>query len=300
MEQFQFADGLYTYDTSARITSQTVTNPDGSKIQTLYDTADTAPWATQVTVFDTHGSLASQTVNNDNGTHWVNTYDAAGTALWSWKTDSYDGGGHQLSQVGTNDDGTHWLTIYDASNQYTWTNATLTFDANWNQTSLTGTNDNATHTMSMSTIAAALDTLLWFSTPYDANFSSAPVDTVLVGGYGIDMLYGHAGNDTLNGGGGNDLLVGGRGNDMLTGGDGDDQFVFSTGDGFDTVTDFTPGAGSGEVLSLHGYGVPDFTALQGLMSQVGSDTLITFDDQNHILLQHVALAQLNAGDFILT
>ncbi|HEY4941731.1 MAG TPA: calcium-binding protein [Rhizomicrobium sp.] len=300
VEQFQFSDGVFTYDTSARVTSQTVSNADGSKVQTLYDAADTAPWASQVTIFDTSGSLAKQTVNNDNGTRWVNTYDPAGSASWSWITDSYDAGGHQISQAGTNDDGTHWLSLYDKSNQYGWATATLGFDANWNQTSLTGTNDNGTHSVTMSNIAEALDTALWFATPYDANFDSAPVNAVLVGGSGSDVLYGHNGNDTLEGSGGNDFLVGGRGNDILTGGTGDDRFVFRTGDGLDTITDFVPGDTGGDVIDLHGYGVTSFAVLQGLMSQIGSDVVVAFDDVNHIVLQQVALAQLNDSDFILS
>lgn len=300
VEQFQFSDGSFTYDASARVTSQTVTNNDGSKVQTFYDAANTAPWATQVTVFDASGSLAMQTIIDDNGTRWVNAYDTAQSAAWLWKTGAYDADGRPLSESGTNDDGTHWLTLYDAVNQYGWSNVTLAFDANWNQTSLTGTNDNGTHMVTMGSIADALDTALWFATPYDANFNAAPMNTILVGGSGSDVLYGHDGNDTLGGGGGNDLLAGGRGNDMLSGGTGDDRFVFKTGDGLDTITDFTPGNTGGDVIDLHGYGVTTFAALQGLMSQIGSDIVIAFDDFNHIVLQQVALAQLNAGDFILS
>jgi hypothetical protein len=79
----------------------------------------------------------------------------------------------------------------------------------------------------MSDVAAAYDTLLWFTTPYDPNFNAAPQDIVLSGGNGADILYGHAGNDTLSGWGGNDLLVGGAGNDTLSGGDEGDVAAFS-------------------------------------------------------------------------
>ncbi|HEY4942199.1 MAG TPA: calcium-binding protein, partial [Rhizomicrobium sp.] len=299
VELLQFSDGIFTTGTIGT-TSQTVHNGDGSTSVTLSDTADFRPWASQTTLLNAQGSLASQTIVNDNGTHWVNSYDTAGAAAWSWTTDSFDALGRQTTQVGSNDDGTHFLTLFDAANQYAWISATLTFDANWNQTGLTGTNDNGTHTIAAKDIAGALDTALWFATPYDANHDAAPADTVLTGGAGIDVLYGHAGNDTLSGGGGNDYLNGGTGNDMLVGGAGDDRFVFRTGDGLDTITDFTPGNASGDLIDLHGYGVLTFTALQAFMTQSGADTVIAFDDQNHIVLHNVTMAQLNAGDFVLS
>jgi hypothetical protein len=66
----------------------------------------------------------------------------------------------------------------------------------------------------------------------------------------------------------------------------------------DTVTDFAPGNGSNDVISLHGYDIANFAALQPFMTQAGADTLIAFDDGNHILLQNVTMSQLNAGDFL--
>ncbi len=299
VERFQFTDGTFTAGTIGT-TSQTVHNGDGSTTTTLSDTLGLRAWTSQVSQFSAAGSLVSQTVTNHNGTHWVNTYDAAAAASFQWTSDGYDASARHVTQVVTNDDGTHALTLFDAANQYAWTSATLTFDASWNQTGLTGTNDNGSHTITMANIAAALDTAPWFTTPYDADTNAIPADLTLTGGTAIDVLYGHAGNDTLNGAGGNDYLNGGAGNDTLTGGSGDDRFVFRTGDGLDTVTDFAPGNGSGDVIDLHGYGVTTFTALQALMTQTGADTLIAFDDQNHILLHNVALAQLNAGDFVLS
>lgn len=79
----------------------------------------------------------------------------------------------------------------------------------------------------------------------------------LVGGAGADKLYGSNGADKLYGNDGHDLLRGGTGQDMLFGADGHDtlygdagndvlsgaagadSFRFLSGDGQDTVTDFT-------------------------------------------------------------
>ena len=57
----------------------------------------------------------------------------------------------------------------------------------------------------------------------------------------IQNLRGSNFDDHLTGDGNNNTLTGGHGNDMLTGGLGNDTFVFATGDGHDTITDFTVG-----------------------------------------------------------
>lgn len=59
----------------------------------------------------------------------------------------------------------------------------------------------------------------------------------LYGGAGSDILDGGKGNDYLEGGRDNDTLKGGIGNDILKGGDGLDTYVFTSGDGWDTITD---------------------------------------------------------------
>jgi Ca2+-binding RTX toxin-like protein len=208
-----------------------------------------------------------------------------------------DAGGHVVSQVRANHDGTRWLTLNDVNNAYGWANATIAFDANGNVTSVTGINDNGTHTIAMKDVAMALDTALWFSTPYDPNLGGTPADMTLNGGGLTDILYGFAGNDTLNGGIGNDVLRGGAGNDVLSGGTGHDLFIFGPGDGIDTVTDFDYDGLTGDTIALHALGVANFAALQPLMSQVGADTVITLDPWNKIVLQHIQPDWLNASHF---
>jgi Ca2+-binding RTX toxin-like protein len=57
-----------------------------------------------------------------------------------------------------------------------------------------------------------------------------------------DIINGGGGADIINGGGGADILTGGSGADVLTGGVGGDIFVYkATGEGGDTITDFTIG-----------------------------------------------------------
>ena len=64
-------------------------------------------------------------------------------------------------------------------------------------------------------------------------------DDSLLGGAGDDSLLGGGGDDSLLGGAGNDSLIGGLGADTLTGGLGNDRFQWLSGDGTDTITDFT-------------------------------------------------------------
>ncbi len=114
---------------------------------------------------------------------------------------------------------------------------------------------------------------------------------------GNDTLSGLGGNDILMSDGGNDTLNGGTGNDILDGGGGDDTFIFAKGDGLDTIYNFKD-SGAHDVIDLTGYGVASFAALQPFMSQVGADTLIAFDAQNHITLASVQLSSLTANDFV--
>jgi len=240
------------------------------------------PWADVMTATNGQGSLLVQTADTHGGTRWQTVFDPSNYFGWLWHTTQYAASGQPISDTGTNDDGTHWLTVYNGTNGTA--AGTLTFDASWNQTG--GSID-----------PALFDTLQWFTHPYDADLGGAAQNLSFTGGTGIDVLYGFAGNDTLNGGGGNDRLSGGTGNDLLTGGAGADRFVFTNGDGNDTITDFAPGT---DVVELHAYGLAAFGDLQALMSQQGADTVIGFDPNNTITLQNITIAQLHAGDFILT
>jgi Ca2+-binding RTX toxin-like protein len=82
------------------------------------------------------------------------------------------------------------------------------------------------------------------------------------GGAGNDLLNGGAGNDVLTAGAGKDSLRGGGGNDSLTGGADADQFVFgNSGNGSDTVADF-----SGQTAFGGGVGQHDVLAFSGVLT----------------------------------
>jgi serralysin len=137
----------------------------------------------------------------------------------------------------------------------------------------------------------------------------------LKGGAGNDSLFGEAGNDTLNGGGGNDqlnggagddtitgatendVIEGGAGNDKLTGAAGNDTFVFRAGFGHDTITDFTAGPGTGDVIEFHDGMFGSFEAVVAASHQAGNNVEIDIDAATSILLKGVTLASLNQNDF---
>ena len=139
----------------------------------------------------------------------------------------------------------------------------------------------------------------WDRTTISQNawFTGTSGNDTWTGGTGIEAYDGKAGNDIINGGGGNDTLKGGAGNDTLTGGTGNDVFVYNAGFGQDTITDFTAGAGAGDVIEFHDNIFANFAAVTAAASTVGSNTVITVDASNSIVLQNVAVANLNQDDF---
>ncbi len=91
-----------------------------------------------------------------------------------------------------------------------------------------------------------------------------------------------------------DSITGGAGDDTLAGGGGDDLFVFTGGD--DTVTDFTAGAGTPDVLDVTAFGFASFADVINAASQAGADTVIQLDIDDSITLLGVNLGDINPDD----
>ncbi len=106
-------------------------------------------------------------------------------------------------------------------------------------------------------------------------------------------------NAALQGTAGKDVIFATGHSDTLTGGGGQDQFVFAptagSADVQHTITDFTAGL---DKIDLRQFG--NIASLSDLTEvQHGSDTLITLDGHDSLLLKNVAAANLSANDFIL-
>ena len=105
-----------------------------------------------------------------------------------------------------------------------------------------------------------------------------------------NVLTGHAGTNYMFGFGGNDTLNGNTGNDVLSGGAGADTFVFGHGSGQDTIVDFA----AEDTIDVSG--ASGFSGYLGL-EQIGADTLVTFSDNDTLLLQNVTSTTLSAANF---
>ncbi|CTQ55950.1 Poly(beta-D-mannuronate) C5 epimerase 2 [Roseibium album] len=114
-----------------------------------------------------------------------------------------------------------------------------------------------------------------------------------------ETLVGGEADDTIDGQLGNDTLTGAAGDDVLTGGTGSDTFVFGGGDtGHDTVTDFTAGAATDDLLSFETSLFADYAAVLAAATDVGSNTVITIDANTSIELQNVQIDDLHQDDFL--
>jgi serralysin len=120
-------------------------------------------------------------------------------------------------------------------------------------------------------------------------FNNATIDD-LAGSIYHDALFGSGLANLLNGGGGNDALFGGLNNDVFA-------FDFSVGGwfGHDTVLDFVKGE---DKLQFDDAQFSNFAAVQAKISQVGADTVITYDAGNSITIENVTAATLQASDFV--
>lgn len=76
--------------------------------------------------------------------------------------------------------------------------------------------------------------------------------------------------------------------------------MFKADFGKDTVTDFSAGAGIGDVLDISDDLFADFASVMAAATQVGADTLITHDANTSITLKNVALTSLHQDDFRFT
>jgi Ca2+-binding RTX toxin-like protein len=131
---------------------------------------------------------------------------------------------------------------------------------------------------------------------YDLSTKTMSGTVSLLGSSGNDTLRGYSAGQTLNGGGGDDTLDGKGGADTLTGGAGNDTFRFATGYGADNITDMN---GSGDdTINLAGSGLANYSALQSVMTQSGSDVLITLNGSDTLLIKNTTLAALGSSDFL--
>ena len=112
----------------------------------------------------------------------------------------------------------------------------------------------------------------------------------------IEGIIGSGAADTLTGNSRNNALTGAGGDDVLAGGLGNDAFKYGPGSGNDTISDFTPGPQSPDILDFTDYAGIDGVGDISLKSQ-GVDTLLTLPGGETILLKGVSPSSLHADDY---
>jgi len=118
----------------------------------------------------------------------------------------------------------------------------------------------------------------------------------------VHFIFDEAANGeglTLQGTDGKDVIFATEANDTLIGGAGKDQFVFSPTTSEDpvehTINDFV--AGQDKIDLRQFAGITSWT--QVIAAQQDSDTLLTLDDHDKILLKGVTSTDLHANDYII-
>ena len=111
----------------------------------------------------------------------------------------------------------------------------------------------------------------------------------IVGNTKNNYIAGTEKNDTIDGGSGSDTIEGGKGNDILTGGSGKDVFIYNSGDGNDTITDYTMGEDTLKVVgaSIGTYTVSGNNAIIKVgsgnitLKDVGEKEIVIADAEDH-------------------
>ncbi|MEG4054460.1 MULTISPECIES: cadherin-like domain-containing protein, partial [unclassified Microcoleus] len=103
-----------------------------------------------------------------------------------------------------------------------------------------------------------------------------------------DIINGGGGADIIDGGSGADILSGGSGADILTGGAGADLFVYkATGEGGDTITDFTSGVDKFE-FSASAFGnltTTNFDGVSGSTPDITGKEFVIFTGGSYASLE---------------
>ena len=100
---------------------------------------------------------------------------------------------------------------------------------------------------------------------------------------GADSISGLADNDFILGGAGDDTLIGGLGADTLSGGLGNDRFQWASGDGTDTITDFSTTLDQVALTDIFNNTTAGSTLAATDYTTVVSNASITAADSNKVI-----------------
>ncbi len=118
---------------------------------------------------------------------------------------------------------------------------------------------------------------------------------IIYGADGGAYLDGKGSQDLLIGGKGDDIIIGGTSQDILTGGEGADTFVFTLGDSFDAITDFS-GDAQGDRILIFNQDIQSFDDL--IITQNDSDVWVRYGSSSTIIFSDFDASLLEADFFI--
>lgn len=125
---------------------------------------------------------------------------------------------------------------------------------------------------------------------------------IIYGADGGAYLDGKGSQDVIIGGNGDDVIIGGTSQDVLSGGEGADMFVFTLGDSFDAITDFS-GDEEGDRILISNPDIQSFDDL--LISQNDTDAWVRYGSSSTIIFSDLDAALLepeffmfNTGDLV--
>ena len=141
----------------------------------------------------------------------------------------------------------------------------------------------------LDTVTAGANSIITLGNGADS--VTAGSDSRIKLGNGPDTVTAGA-NSTITLGNGADTVT--AISSLINGGSGHDSFVFTGSFGQDTITNFSPQHDN--IVLAHDM-FANFAAVQSDMTQVGANTVITYDPANVITLTGVKTSSLLASDF---
>jgi hypothetical protein len=250
--------------------------------------------------------LGNSITDFDNGAlQGIAVTNAVGKGTWQYSTNN----GVNWNAIGSVSDSSALLLtpemqvrfIPDATFDGT---ANLSFRA-WDQTSGTpGTLVNTTMNGETTAFSTAIATtslslnVISGTTKNDSLLGTSSADFIngyakndtIWGNEGSDILYGGDGNDELHGGIGNNYLDGGKGNDKIYSSGGQDTIVLASGNGIDTLYNYSAG-------SIHFRLNAGLTFGALTIGQDGNNTSIRFGHEHLASLVGVQASQISESNF---
>lgn len=270
------------FDVAGREVSSEDRHPDGTRVTHIFDV-------------NTGEELTSLTINADKSRVEAN-YAVVGKD-YAQQIATYDAAGRMVQMVRKHDDAGHTLAFLQKINP-DGSSEVHNYDMSGRETVRILTNDDGSrdafafayaNTSGFRALAVSSDPTTSRQDHFGANGQKQWTDVTNADGSHTQTAY-VAGTKLSSTAGASDTFTATKA--------GTDTFVFKPDVGKDTILGFVAGNGAGhDVVAFDDSIVSDYAHLSSMMSKVGSDTLITVDAGDTILIKNVAPASLTSDNF---